>query len=160
MAIGSGRNDRERGGEREKMKRSTIQRGTSDRIVALTRRFSIGQFGRATREQTHGKRGDRDPSGTRGRARARQARFGRNRPFRCLVSMPRNDSLRRRAGTRKLLVTRRRNACKFPNKCVISVSRTRHHHHHRVDVETCPGIVRIEGYMTVCNGVYARAESC
>lgn len=63
----------------KKMERSTIQRGTPDRIVALTRRFSIGQFGRATREQTHGKRGDRDPSGTTGIGRG-QVR--ENRPFR------------------------------------------------------------------------------
>lgn len=117
----------EEGRERKKMKRSTIQRGRSDRIVALTRRFSIGQFGRATREQTHGKRGDRDPSGTTGIGRG-GIRFGRNRwPFRCLVSMPGitiryDDESRTRA--RKLLATRRRNACKFPNKCVISVSRT------------------------------------
>lgn len=71
---GSRRKDGEKGwreGREKKMKRSTIERGTSDRIVALTRRFSIGQFGRATREQTHGKRGDRDPSGTTGIGRGR-----------------------------------------------------------------------------------------
>lgn len=94
VAIGSERNDRERGGEREKMKRSTIQRGTSDRIVALTRRFSIGQFGRATREQTHGKRGDRDPSGTRGTGRGRLGSGGIGlfvASFRCLVTIRYDD---------------------------------------------------------------------